>query len=86
MFAPSGELKEERIDLILITARAAVCKVDFSQDFKILILIKAGSELEAEYNTVTLYMHFYFIVMGTFCCCLFAVQQLLQHFPGLQFA
>lgn len=30
MFAPTGELKEERIDLILITARAAVCKVDFS--------------------------------------------------------
>lgn len=30
MFVPSGELREERIDLILITARAAVWKVDFS--------------------------------------------------------
>lgn len=30
MFVPNGELKEERIDLILITARAAKCKVDFS--------------------------------------------------------
>lgn len=86
MFVPNGELKEERIDLILITARAAKCKVDFSQDLKILILIQAESELEAEYNTIILCMHFYFIVMGTFCCCLFAVQQLLQDFPGLQFA
>lgn len=85
MFAPSGELKGERIDLILITARAAMWKVDFSQDLKIFILIKAESDLEVEYNRVALDMHFYFFVMGAFYCCLFAVQQLLQHFPGLLF-
>lgn len=38
-----------------------------------------------KYNTVALDMHFYFVVMGAFYCCLFAVQQLLQHFPGLLF-
>lgn len=42
--------------------------------------------MEAEYNAVALYMHFYSIVMDTFCCWMFAVQQLLQCFPGSQFA
>lgn len=30
-------------------------------------------------------MHLYFVLMGTFWCCLFAAKQLLQHFPDLLF-